>query len=150
MERQGSEMVTRYFALIIGVAFLLAAIGGFMPGLTLVSPPQDAPGLNVDWSYGLLLGLFPVNGLHNLFHLAVGIGGLMSFPSYAAARFFAQVLSVTLGLLTVMGLIPGLNTLFGSFPLYGHDIWLHGLEAAIGFYLGFVYKPSHIVSSMSV
>jgi hypothetical protein len=36
-----------------------------------------------------------------------------------------------------MGMIPSFQTGFGLWPLYGHDIWLHGLEAALGLYLGF-------------
>jgi hypothetical protein len=37
----------------------------------------------------------------------------------------------------LMGMIPALRTGFGLWPLYSHDIWLHGLEAMIGIYLGF-------------
>jgi hypothetical protein len=143
------ETATRYFALIAGGAFLLAAVGGFLPGLTLAPLPPDAPHLHLDWSYGLLLGLFPVNGLHNLFHLAVGLGGVAAFPRYATARRFAQALAVALGLLTLLGLIPGLATLFGLLPLFGHDIWLHGLEAGLAGYLGFIVKlPAPVPTSV--
>jgi hypothetical protein len=44
---------------------------------------------------------------------------------------------VTLAVLTLMGSLPLLRTGFGFMPLYGHDIWLHGLEAVMGIYLGF-------------
>lgn len=127
---------TRYFALIVGVAFTLAGIAGFLPFFTPHAPP-DAPHLIVDASYGLLLGLFPVNIIHNLFHFAVGVMGVLAFGSYPAALQFSRFLGISLGVLTVMGLIPALNTGFGLWPLYGHDIWLHGLEAVIGIYLGF-------------
>jgi hypothetical protein len=33
--------------------------------------------------------------------------------------------AVVYGILTVMGLIPALDTTFGLIPLYGHDVWLH-------------------------
>jgi hypothetical protein len=35
-----------------------------------------------------------------------------------------------------MGLIPGLNNLFGFIPLHGHDVWLHAGTAAIAAYFG--------------
>lgn len=127
---------TRYFALVVGVAFTLAGIAGFLPFFTPHAPPE-APHLIVETSYGLLLGLFPVNIIHNLFHFGVGVLGVLAFRSYPSALQFSRFLGVALGVLTVMGLIPPLSTGFGLWPLYGHDIWLHGLEAVIGVYLGF-------------
>ena len=127
---------TRYFALIVGAAFTMAGIAGFLPFFAPHAPP-DSPPLLVDTNYGLLLGLFPVNLIHNLFHLGVGILGLLAFRSYASALRFSRFLGIALGILTVMGLVPALSTGFGLWPLYGHDIWLHGLEAIIGIYLGF-------------
>ena len=35
-----------------------------------------------------------------------------------------------------MGLIPGLNTVFGLIPLHGHDVWLHLILAAAAGYFG--------------
>lgn len=128
--------ITRYFALVVGIAFLLAGIAGFLPFFT---PPatQDAPHLSMDANYGFLLGLFPVNMLHSIFHFSVGVFGLYAFRNYSTALLFSRFLGIVLGIFTVMGLIPQLSTTFGLFPLFGHDIWLHGLEAVIGIYLGF-------------
>lgn len=128
--------VTRYFALIVGGAFIAAGIAGFLPFFT-PHPAPEAPALIVDTSYGLLLGLFPVNIVHNLFHLGVGIAGLLAFRGYASALQFSRFLGIALTLLTFMGMIPALQTGFGLWPLYGHDVWLHGLEAVVGMYLGF-------------
>jgi hypothetical protein len=127
---------TRYFALVVGVAFTLAGIAGFLPFFT-PHPPPEAPHLIVDSSYGLLLGLFPVNVIHNFFHFGVGLIGLLAFRSYPSALQFSRFLGIALAVLTLMGMIPALNTGFGLWPLYGHDIWLHGIEAVIGLYLGF-------------
>jgi hypothetical protein len=41
-----------------------------------------------------------------------------------------------------MGLIPGLKTLFGLVPLYGHDVWLHATLAIVVAYFGFVARPA--------
>jgi hypothetical protein len=127
---------TRYFALVVGAAFTMAGIAGFLPWFT-THPPADAPHLIVNTSYGLLLGLFPVNIIHNLFHLGVGILGLLAFRTFPSALRFSRFLGITLAVLTLMGMIPAFQTGFGLWPLYGHDIWLHGLEAVIGIYLGF-------------
>ena len=128
--------ITRYFSLIVGAAFTLAGIAGFIPFFTPHVPP-DAPHLLIDTSYGLLIGLFPVNIVHNLFHFSVGVTGLLAFRSYPSALQFSRFLGIALSILTLMGLIPALNTGFGLWPLYGHDIWLHGIEAVIGLYLGY-------------
>ncbi|HSK88718.1 MAG TPA: DUF4383 domain-containing protein, partial [Anaerolineales bacterium] len=61
---------TRYFALVVGAAFTMAGIAGFLPWFT-THPPADAPHLTVSTGYGLLLGLFPVNIIHNIFHFLV-------------------------------------------------------------------------------
>ena len=130
-------VLTRYFALVVGAAFAAAGVAGFLPVFTL-HPPSDAPQLLVNTSSGLLLGLFPVNIVHNLFHFGWWIAGLLSSRTYPSALRFTRYFGVTLAVLTFMGLLPPLRTGFGLIPLYGHDIWLHGLEAVIAIYLGFV------------
>jgi len=141
---------TRYFALGVGVAFLLAGGAGFLP-FFIASPRPTAPDLVVNAGYGLLLGLFPVNIIHNLFHLGVGLLGLLAFRTYSAALLFAQCLGITLAVFTLMGLVPAFRTGFGILPLYGHDIWLHGLEAIVGIYLGFfAARKTPVVAEKSV
>lgn len=132
--------LTRYFALVIGILFVLAGIGGFLPFIT-QPPPAGAPSLHLTAAHGRLLGLFPVNIAHNIFHFTVGVLGLLAYRGYASARQFARGLAVTLGILTFMGLFPVLNTTFGWLPLYGHAVWLHGVEAALAAYLGFFTAP---------
>lgn len=139
-------MTTRTFALIFGIVFLVVGIAGFIPGLvTYPGPGADvAPGApdasvaaEVLHTHGYLLGLFPVNALHNLFHLVWGVFGVAAYRGLANARIFARATAIVYGLLTVLGLIPGLNTLFGLLPLYGHDVWLHAVLALIAAYFGF-------------
>lgn len=133
--------ITRYFALVVGIAFTFAGVAGFLPSLT-PPAPADALPLHVHTSYGYLLGLFPVNILHNIFHFGVGLFGLAAYRRFSSALLFARFLAIALGILTLMGLVPGLNTAFGLFPLYGHAIWLHGIEAIAAFYLGFLSPAS--------
>jgi uncharacterized protein DUF4383 len=128
-------MQIRYFALIMGIIYVLVGLLGFIPGARHPAPP-GAPDLALNASYGYLLGLFPINLLHNLVHLGVGVWGLTAYTNISRARGFACGLAVFYGLLTIMGLIPGLNTLFGLAPLFGHDIWLHALTAIVAAYFG--------------
>ena len=130
-------MSTRYFALVAGIAYVGAGLLGFLPAITPPAPP-DAPHLAVNTGYGYLLGLFPINIVHNLVHLALGIWGVMAYGSFSGARAYARSLTLIYGLLAVMGLFPTLNTTFGLVPLFGHDIWLHALTALAAAYFGFL------------
>lgn len=122
-------MKTRYFALILGLAFLAIGILGFVPTLRTVE--SDMPAIDQAQHYGLLFGLFAVNWLHNLGHLAFGAWGVLAYYSFGAARIYAAAVAVVYAVLTVMGLVPGLNVLFGAVPLYGNDVWLHAIIAIV-------------------
>ena len=128
-------MNTRYFALIFGIAYLAAGLLGMIPA-ALMSPPQDAPPTHFTLLYGYLLGLFPVNVLHSAVHIAIGAWGLTAWRDGADAKVFARSLAILYGVLAVMGMIPGMSTLFGILPMYGHDVWLHAGTAAIAAYFG--------------
>jgi hypothetical protein len=127
----------RRFALIFGLVFFLVGIAGFVPGIT---TQHTHPDVMVTAGLGLLLGLFPVNVLHNLAHLLFGFWGLFASTSDAAARIYGQVVAISYAVLTLMGLVTAMNlhTAFGYVPLYGHDIWLHAGLAAVAAYFGFM------------
>ena len=129
-------MTTQTFARAFGWLYLAVGLLGFFPGI--VQPiPADAPHLAAAVAYGYLLGLFPINLLHNLVHIGVGAWGLASAGSLMTAKRFAKGLAIFYGALAIMGLIPVLNTTFGLIPIYGHDVWLHALTAAVAAYVGF-------------
>jgi len=133
-------MNVRRFAMIFGFIYLLVGIAGFIPQL-LQQPPGDAPQVAVDSLHGYLLGLFPVNVLHTIVHLLIGVWGLVAAKSFGASVMYGRSLAVIYGILAVMGLIPGLNTVFGLIPIHGHDVWLHAGTALIAAYFGFASKP---------
>jgi hypothetical protein len=130
---------SRMFARIYGIVFLIVGIGGFIPGLT---REHDHPDMAIDFASGLELGLFPVNGIHNLVHIAFGAWGIFASRAFDASRLYARVVAIAYGLLTVMGLIPATNTTFGLVPIYGHDVWLHALLAGVAAYFGFVHRET--------
>jgi amino acid transporter len=129
----------RTFARLFGIVFLVVGIAGFIPGIT---QPHDHPELAVEAGSGMELGLFPVNVLHNLIHIAFGIWGLLAARSFNGARGYAKSVAIIYAVLTILGLIPATNTTFGLVPIYGHDVWLHALLAAVAAYFGFVHRET--------
>lgn len=136
-------MKTRYYALVMGIVFLAIGILGFVPGL-LTEPVAESP-LAVEAGHGRLLGLFPVNVIHNIVHLLFGVWGVVVWKNFTGSRNFARSVAIIYAVLAVMGLIPVLNTTFGLVPLYGNNIWLHAVIALVAAYFG--YAPVTTVES---
>ncbi len=132
-------MKTRYFALIMGIVFAVVGVAGFIPAL--LSPLPEA-NLAVNAFEGRLLGLFPVNILHSLVHLLFGVWGIAAYRSYGAAKGYAKTVTWAYLGLAVLGLIPGINTLFGLVPIFGHDVWLHLAIAAAAGYFAYAVKET--------
>lgn len=131
-------MTTRTFALVLGVAFLVAGLAGFFP-----TPAEPPAGLTQTHGFGHALGLLPVNTLHNVVHLLFGVMGILaSRGSLMSARGYAQFVAVAYGLLAVLGLLPQTNTTFGLIPIYGNDVILHAVIAAASAYFGFVARDT--------
>jgi hypothetical protein len=118
-------------ALVFGVVFLLAGAAGFLVpgGASMEADMATAP---------RLLGLFPVNLLHNLVHLAFGVWGVLAARSHGAARSYGRIAAVAYGALVVLAFVS--PSLFGLVPIGGHDIWLHAALALglawVGFFAG--------------
>ncbi len=74
---KAGRSLLQVFAAVMGLAFLLAGVGGFIPGVT---SSYDELSLYGTDSNAELLGLFRVSVLHNIVHLLFGVGLL------AAAR----------------------------------------------------------------
>jgi hypothetical protein len=130
----------RKVALIFGIVFLLVGILGFITPGGMSMEAEPAP--------GMLLGLFPVNLLHNVVHLLFGVWGLVASRSWGGAKTYAQVGGVIYIVLAVLGFV--VPTTFGLIPIGGHDIWLH---AALGLALagiGFTAKPETTTTTAAV
>lgn len=130
-------MQTRLFSLFLGVVYIVVGIAGFIPALY-TSPAANAPHLSVTASYGYLLSLFPVNAVHDVLHLLIGLAGVAASRRLASARYYCIALFVLYGLFTIAGFIPQFDTLFGLAPIFGDDTWLHAGSALLAGYFGFV------------
>jgi len=122
--------VVKRVAMVFGIIYLAAGIMGMLPflGGTFGMTPSN------------LLNLFSINLLHNLVHLALGIGGLAAAASEVQSRRYCQVVGVLLLLIGVVGIFDPLHNLL---PLGGVDIALHLLSGAVLAYFGFTTSPVH-------
>ena len=131
------------FSLIIGIAYVVLGVMGFIPAL--VSHPGIDPAIGqygIASEYGYLMGLFPVNDPHNVLHITTGIFGIAAAISLDSSRFFSGQLGIYYTALAILGLIPFANTFFGIFPIFGFDVALHGITGLLGLYFGFFATPS--------
>ena len=127
-------------ATIVGLAFLVAGIGGFIPGIT-----TDAGDIALygHESPAMLLGIFQVSVLHNLIHVVFGLAGL------ALAKGAAKTYLVGGGFIYLLtwlyGVVVNHDSAANFIPLDDADNWLHlGLGAAmaaLGLALG--KEPAH-------
>lgn len=125
----------------------MVGLAGFVPGLM---THNDMPEMAIGALSGRLLGLFPVNVVHTLVHIVIGLWGIFASRSFTASRTYAQSVAVIFAVLTIAGLIPGLNTLFGLVPLFGHDVWLHAGTTIIAAYFGFATQRGAVGTSSAV
>lgn len=111
-------------AIIFGIFFIVAGIAGFVPAL--------APD-------GMLFGLFMVNAVHNIVHVASGAAALIcAFTGTGASRKYFQIFGAVYGLVAVLGFFYGNSPLLGVMAHNNHDIWLHILISGAALYLGFM------------
>lgn len=126
-------------AQVFGVVFVLAALAGFYTGgMNMEADPAMAP---------MVLGMFPVNLLHNIVHLLFGIWGLAASRSGSGAKQFCQIAGITYAVLIVVGFLSPNG--FGFVPLGGNDIWLHVVLAVPLLYFGFMAKPDTVAPTGS-
>jgi hypothetical protein len=122
-------MVKR-LAMLFGAVFIVVGVLGFaVPGGMQMGDPANAP---------KLLGLFPVNLLHNIVHIAVGVWGLVAGRAYATAVAYCKLLGFVYLALAALGFV--VPTTFGLIPIGGNDIWLHCLLGVVLVSVGFMAK----------
>jgi len=117
---------------VFGVVFILVAVLGFISPGGLV--------MTMDPTTGMVLGVFPVNLLHNIVHLAFGVWGFVASRSWSGSKTFFTAGGIIYVVLTCLGFLSPMG--FGLVPLGGADIWLHGVLAIAMLAIGLTAKPA--------
>lgn len=116
-------------AILFGVVFLAIGALGFVPAVT--TPMGDG-------SSGMLLGIFHVNLMHNIVHLATGAVALLcGMAGSGASRTYFRIFGVVYALVAVLGFYYGEEALLGLISNNTADTWLHVAIAAVSLFLGF-------------
>ena len=113
-------------AQIFGVVFILFSIAGFFASSSMAT--------------GMMLGLFPVNLLHNVVHLLFGVWGLVASRTFDGAVAYGKIGGIIYLVLAIVGFVAPDG--FGLVPLGGHDIWLHALLGVALAVVGFTARPT--------
>jgi uncharacterized protein DUF4383 len=139
-------------AMLVGAAFLLVGILGFIPGITTnLYDGLDFAGHKGD---AQLLGIFQVSVLHNLVHLAFGIAGLTLARTWSGARAFLIGGGLIYLVLWLYGLIIDKTSGANFVPLDRADDWLHFLlglgMVGLGFVLSRAREPRRQAATSGV
>ena len=127
--RSGSDrQPMQVFAAVMGAAFLLAGLGGFIPGVTTNYDELEFAGPE---SAAKLLGLFEVSVVHNIVHLLFAVG-LIAAARYSWSRLYLLVGGVAyLGVL-LYGVLVDQGSDADFLPINDADNLLHlGLSLAM-------------------
>ena len=125
---RSAKTPAQVFAYVTGAVLLLVGLIGF------AADGSFTTGDGIDG--GKLLGIFEVNGIHNLVHIASGLLLLAVAPKRASARAGAIAFGLAYGLVTLIGLIDGVDVL-GLLPVNGADNVLHIALTAAALLAGF-------------
>ena len=108
--------MAKTIALIFGIIYTLVGIGGFLTPLGGTFGMTPLP----------LFGVFYINLVHNIVHLAIGIPGLLMAGTEESAARYLRVFGIILVLVAVVGFIRAIEAhIHGYLPLGGGDVWLH-------------------------
>lgn len=117
-------------AMLFGVVFIIVGVLGFtVPGGMQMGDAANPP---------KLLGLFPVNVLHNLVHVLFGVWGLAAARSYSGAVAYCKLGGMIYLALAVIGIVA--PTGFGLIPIGGNDVFLHTVLGVLLVWAGFMSK----------
>ena len=141
-------MTARTFAALCGVLYIGLGIAGFVPALW--ERPAGAPGLEVKVFYASLFGIFFVNIILSMMHLTIGLWAAMSANNKYSSLIFARGGTILLLLMAIAGLIPvtEIQTLYGTVPLHGNNVWLHLATAAVG--VIFAFRPGYEITQIGL
>jgi hypothetical protein len=127
-------------AVLVGAAFLLVGVLGFIPGITTHYSDMAFAGED---SGAKLLGIFQVSVLHNIVHVLLGIAGLGLARTWEGARTYLIGGGVLYLALWLLGLVGGGDWI----PVNSADNWLHFVVGLGMVALGFVTTRERAVAA---
>lgn len=138
-------MTARTFAALCGALYIVLGLAGFVPAFW-----ERGGGLKINVFYGSLFGIFMVNVILSMMHLTIGLWAAMAANNKYSSLVFARAGCIVFLLLGIAGLIPvkEVQTLFGTVPLSGNNVWLHLGSAAVA--LIFSIWPGYQLTQVGV
>jgi len=113
----------RIYAIVFGVVYTLVGLVGLLVAPTLATAT---------------LIVFPVNLLHNVVHILVGVLGIAAVVSNRTIEY-ARAVAIVFAVLTIAGFLP--QPPLGLVPLGGLDIGLNAATAVLDATAGWLYRP---------
>jgi len=115
--------MTKTFGILFGIVFLAVGILGFVPGIT-----KD----------DMLLGIFMVNKMHSIVHIASGVVFLLaSMAGAGAASLWFKIFGLVYAVVAILGFMNPNGMLLGMMSNNPADTWLHVVLAAAMLLIGF-------------
>ena len=111
-------------AWVFGIVFVAIGVLGYVPGIT---------------SDGMLLGIFMVDGLHNIIHIVSGLAALAAAWGLYGSRLYFKVFGVVYALVTILGFVGG-GSVLGLIMVNMADNLLHLVIAVAALWIGFGMK----------
>jgi len=131
----GGRTPAQLLATLLGAAFILVGILGFIPGITShLYGGLDFAGHN---SEAKLFHVFQVSWLHNIVHIAFGLAGLALARTSETARLYLIGGGVVYLVLWLYGLIVDRHGGANFVPFNTADNWLHFVLGVSLIVLGF-------------
>lgn len=113
--------LARIYAIAFGAVYTLVGVLGMFVSTTLAT--------------GTLI-LFPVNVVHNIVHLAIGLAGIAAYMTGRSVEY-CRGAAVLFLVLVIAGFLP--QPLLGIVPLGGADIALHAVSGILAAVAGWMY-----------
>jgi Domain of unknown function (DUF4383) len=120
--------MAKTLGILFGIVFLAVGILGFVPGIT-----KD----------DMLLGIFMVNKVHSIVHIASGAVFLFaSMAGAGAASLWFKIFGLVYAVVAVLGFMNPNGMLLGMISNNPADTWLHVVLAAAMLLIGFAAPKS--------
>jgi len=124
--------MAKSLGMLFGIVFLAVGILGFVPGVT-----KDE----------MLLGIFMVNTVHSVVHIASGVVFLLaSMAGGTAASLWFKIFGLIYAVVAVMGFVVGNGMIFGLISNNTNDTWLHVVLAVAMLAIGFLSPKAAAVA----